>query len=85
MRPGGHEVTLTCKECALLAYLARNAGKVLTHRQIIQAVWGGQFGKEPHYVWIYVRRIRRKIEPDPEQPRYLLTEAGVGYRMPAPD
>jgi DNA-binding response OmpR family regulator len=85
VRRGGHEVTLTRKEYDVVAYLARNAGKVLTHRKILQAVWGGQYGEEPHYVWIYVGRIRRKIEPDPEQPRYLLTEAGVGYRMPAPD
>lgn len=63
---------------------------MLTHRQILQAVWGGRYGEEPHYVWIYVGRIRRKIEPDPAQPRYLLTEAGVGLphtacNEPAPD
>jgi two-component system KDP operon response regulator KdpE len=81
----GREVPLTPKEYDLLAYLARNAGKVLTHRQILHAVWGGQYGDEADYVWTYVRRIRRKIEPDPQHPRYLLTEPAVGYRMPPAD
>ena len=85
VRRGGAELALTPKEYEVLAYLARNAGKVLTHRQILQAVWGGEYGDEADYVWTYVRRIRRKVEPDPEQPRYLLTEPGVGYRVPAPD
>jgi two-component system KDP operon response regulator KdpE len=56
---------------------------VLTHRQILQTAWGGQYADEVDYVWTYVRRIRRRIEPDPSQPRFLLTEPGVGYRMPA--
>jgi two-component system KDP operon response regulator KdpE len=84
IRRDGVEVSLTPKEYDVLAHLARNAGKVLTHRQILQAVWGAEYGEEADYVWTYVRRIRRKLEPDPEQPRYLLTEAGVGYRMPKP-
>ena len=67
---------------AVLAYLARNAGRVLTHRQILQAAWGGQYLNEVDYVWTYVRRIRRRIEPDPSHPRFVLTEPGVGYRMP---
>jgi two-component system KDP operon response regulator KdpE len=78
-------IVLTAKEFDVLAHLARNAGKVLTHRQILQAVWGAEYGDEADYIWTYVRRIRRKIEPDPERPRYLLTESGVGYRMPAAD
>ena len=81
----GTEVHLTRKEFELLAFLARNAGRVLTHRQILQTVWGGQYGDEANYLWTYAGRIRRKIEPDPEHPRYLLTESGVGYRMPAPE
>ena len=84
-RLAGADVPLTQKEYAVLAYLARNAGKVLTHRQILHAVWGGQYGDEADYVWTYIRRIRRKIEPDPHHPRYLLTEPAVGYRMPSPD
>jgi two-component system KDP operon response regulator KdpE len=78
------DVALTPKEYDVLAYLARNAGKVLTHRQVLQAVWGSSYGDEADYVWTYVRRLRRKIEPEPEQPYYLLTEPGVGYRLIAP-
>ncbi len=85
VRLDGQDVALTPKEFDVLAYLARNAGKVLTHRQILQAVWGGEYGDEADYVWTYIRRIRRKIEPDPEHPRYLRTEPGVGYSMPAAD
>jgi two-component system KDP operon response regulator KdpE len=84
-RVDGAEVRLTRREFDVLAHLARSAGKVLLHRQILQAVWGGQYGDESDFVWTYVRRIRRKIEPDPEHPRYLLTEHGAGYRVPAPD
>jgi two-component system KDP operon response regulator KdpE len=82
VRRGGEIVSLTPKEYDVLAYIARNAGKVVTHRQILQTVWGPEYGEEADYVWTYVRRIRRKLEQDAEQPRYLLTEAGVGYRMP---
>jgi two-component system KDP operon response regulator KdpE len=78
-------VSLTPKEFDILAHLARNAGKVLTHRQVLQAVWGPEYGDEADYLWTYVRRIRRKIEPDPQHPRYVLTEPGVGYRAPAAD
>jgi two-component system KDP operon response regulator KdpE len=81
----GLAVPLTKREFEVLAYLARNAGKVLLHRQILQAVWGGQYGDESDYVWTFVQRIRRKIEPDRSRPRYLMTETGVGYRMPSPD
>jgi two-component system KDP operon response regulator KdpE len=83
VRRSGQDVSLTPKEYDVLAYLARNAGKVLTHRQVLQAVWGAEYGDEADYVWTYVRRIRRKIEPDQEHPRYVLTEPGVGYRLPA--
>ncbi|MFN8637536.1 MAG: response regulator transcription factor [Chloroflexota bacterium] len=82
VRRAGEDISLTPKEYDILAYLARNAGKVITHRQILQTVWGPEYGDEADYVWTYVRRIRRKLEWDSEQPRYLLTEAGVGYRMP---
>ena len=85
VRRNGVDVSLTPKEYDVLAHLARTAGKVLTHRQILQAVWGAEYGDEADYVWTYVRRIRRKLEPDQEQPRFLLTEAGVGYRMPDAD
>ncbi|MGE3267492.1 MAG: response regulator transcription factor [Chloroflexota bacterium] len=81
VRLDGADVSLTPKEYDVLAYLARNAGKVVTHRQILQSVWGAEYGDEADYVWTYVRRLRRKLEPDQAQPRYVLTEAGVGYRM----
>ncbi len=80
----GAEVPLTRREFEVLAYFARKAGKILLHRQVLQAVWGGQYGEEADYVWTFVQRIRRKIEPDRAHPRYLLTEAGVGYYMPLP-
>ena len=78
----GRDVPLTRREFEVLAYFARNAGKILLHRQVLQAVWGGQYGEEADYVWTFAQRIRRKIEPDRTQPRYLLTEPGVGYHMP---
>ena len=84
-RLNGTELALTRREFEVLAYFARNAGKVMLHRQVLQAVWGGNYGDEADYVWTFVQRIRRKIEPDRRTPLYLLTEAGVGYHMPLPD
>lgn len=84
-RVDGVEAPLTRREFEVLAYLARNAGKVLLHRQVLQAVWGGQYSDEADYVWTFVQRIRRKIEPDRTRPRYVLSERGAGYRMPPPD
>ena len=81
----GLEVSLTAREFEVLSYFARNAGKILLHRQVLQAIWGGQYANESDYVWTFVQRIRRKIEPDRAHPRYLLTAPGVGYRMPAPE
>lgn len=78
-------VSLTRREFEVLAYLARNSGKVLLHRQVLQSVWGAQYGEETDYVWTFVQRIRRKLEPDRQHPQYVLTEPGVGYFMPAPD
>jgi two-component system KDP operon response regulator KdpE len=84
-RLDGLEVPLTRREFEVLAYFARNAGKILLHREVLQAVWGGQYGDESDYVWTFIQRIRRKIEPDRTLPRYMLTQPGVGYRMPAPE
>ena len=79
----GAEVKLTPTEYALLAQLARSAGKVLTHTALLQRVWGPEYRDESDYLWAYVRRLRRKLEADPEHPRRLLTEPGVGYRFMA--
>jgi two-component system, OmpR family, KDP operon response regulator KdpE len=78
---GGADVHLTPIEYGLLALLARHHGKVLTHRQLLREVWGAEHVESPHYLRIYMRSLRHKIEPEPAQPRYLLTEVGVGYRL----
>lgn len=80
---GGHTIALTATEYDLLAYLALNAGRVLTHHQLLQAVWGPEYGEETEYLWAYIRRLRRKIEPNPRSPRYILTQPGVGYSFTA--
>ncbi len=80
----GREVQLTPTEYDLLVHLAINAGQVLTHRALLQAVWGPEYGDETEYVWVYIRRLRCKIEPDPGNPRYILTQPGVGYCFVAP-
>jgi two-component system KDP operon response regulator KdpE len=61
----------------------RNAGKVLTHRQLLRDVWGPHDVHENHYLRVFVATLRRKVEPDPTRPRYILTEQGVGYRFAA--
>jgi two-component system, OmpR family, KDP operon response regulator KdpE len=80
----GAPVSLTPHEFELLALLARNEGKLLTHRTILREVWGPAYGTESHYLHVYVSQLRRKIEPDPARPRFLLTEPGAGYRLVAP-
>lgn len=74
-------VHLTPIEYRLLAVLIRHAGKVLTHRQLLKEVWGPAYVEHSHYVRIYMAQLRHKLEADPAQPRFLLTEAGVGYRL----
>jgi two-component system KDP operon response regulator KdpE len=76
----GREVRLTPTELKLLALLARNAGKVLTHRHILREVWGPN-ATEVHYVRVHMAELRKKIEADPARPRLLVTEVGVGYRL----
>jgi two-component system KDP operon response regulator KdpE len=61
--------------------LVRHAGKLVTHRQLLQDVWGTAYTTETNYLRVYVAQLRRKLEPDPTRPRYLLTEAGMGYRF----
>lgn len=84
VRRDDSEIRLTPTEFALLAQLVSHAGKVVTHRQLLQKVWGPEYGDEAEYLRVYVQRLRRKIEPEPATPRYLLTEPGVGYRFVAP-
>ena len=80
----GRPVSLTPHEFELLRYFAQNEGKLLTHPMILREVWGPQYGKESHYLHVYVSQLRRKIEHDPARPRYLLTEPGAGYRLVSP-
>ena len=77
----GAPIHLSPNEYGLLAVLVRNAGKVLTHRQLLQEVWGGVASAQPTYLRVYMASLRRKLEPDPARPRLLLTEPGVGYRL----
>jgi len=79
----GEPLRLTPTEYALLAQLAANAGRVLTHRALLQAVWGPEYGEETEYLWAYIRRLRRKIEPNPSNPRYIITQPGLGYSLTA--
>jgi two-component system KDP operon response regulator KdpE len=80
----GREVQLTPHEFELLRVLAQNEGKLLTHPALLRAVWGPAYGDESHYLHVYVSQLRRKIEPDPARPRYLLTAPGAGYRLVNP-
>jgi len=75
------EIRLTPKEFELLAYLARNHDRVLTHRAILKEVWGPNAVDQPEHLWVLVAQLRKKIEPDPSHPRYLLSEPWVGYRL----
>lgn len=78
---GEREVRLTPIEYRLLVYLLQNAGKVLTHRQLLKEVWGPVHARETHYLRVYMAQLRRKLEDDPARPKLLLTEPGVGYRL----
>jgi len=80
----GKPVHLTPTEFKLLARLVRSAGKVVTHRQLLADVWGPEYVDHTHYVRLYMGQLRAKIEEKPDEPRYLLTETGVGYRFAAP-
>ncbi len=81
----GAEVKLTPKQYGLLQYLARHAGKVVTHDQLLREVWGAEHAEDVHYLRIFMRKLRQRIERDPARPRYIQTELGVGYRLLAPD
>jgi DNA-binding response OmpR family regulator len=81
VRRNGERVELTSTEARLLFYLAENAGRVLSHRQILEEVWGPEYIDNLDYTKLFIWRLRHKIEPDPAQPKYILTERGIGYRM----
>jgi two-component system KDP operon response regulator KdpE len=78
---GDEEIRLTPKEFELLALLARNADRVVTHRKILSTIWGPQAVDEPEHLWVLMAQLRKKIEPDPRNPRYLHSEPFVGYRL----
>jgi two-component system KDP operon response regulator KdpE len=78
---GDQPLHLTPIEYKLLTTLAMNAGKVITHQHLLKEVWGPAYAEESHYLRVYMRQLRHKIEREPAQPRYLLTEPGVGYRL----
>jgi two-component system KDP operon response regulator KdpE len=80
---GNEPVRLTVTEYALLRLFVQHAGRVLTHSQILRQVWGPQYEQETHYLRVYVAHLRQKLEEDPSNPRLILTEPGVGYRLAA--
>ena len=77
----GTTIHLTAKEFKLLHYLVEHAGTVVSHRRLLQAVWGPDYGEEVEYLRVFINQVRKKIEPDPRYPRYLLTEPAMGYRF----
>jgi two-component system KDP operon response regulator KdpE len=79
----GLPLELTPTEFNLLVYMMENAGKVLSHQDILQHVWGPEYGLEAEYLRVYIGRLRQKIEENPTQPKYLITERGIGYRFSA--
>jgi two-component system, OmpR family, KDP operon response regulator KdpE len=81
---GGQEVHLTPIEFDLVRVLAQHGGRLVTHRQLLQEVWGPEYGQETHYLRVHVAHIRAKLEVDPSRPQYLITEPGVGYRLRDP-
>ena len=72
---------LTPKELDLLRYLTQHANEVLSHRELLQAVWGPDYGDQVDYLRVFVKNLRKKMEPNPEHPQYITTEPRVGYRL----
>jgi len=85
LRVQGKDVRLTPKEFQLLRYLVAHAGKPVSHRELLQAVWGPDYGDEPEYLRVFINQLRKKVEADPAKPRYVLTEPWVGYRFQIPE
>jgi two-component system, OmpR family, KDP operon response regulator KdpE len=84
IRVDGEDVRLTPTEWQILEILARNNDRLVTHKQLLHAVWGPAYETESNYLRVYIAQLRRKLEPEPSRPRYLLTESGMGYRFSAP-
>lgn len=80
----GQPVRLTPKEFELLRHLVANQGKAIPHRRLLQAVWGPDYGEETEYLRVFINQLRKKVEPDPSHPRYILTEPWLGYRFERP-
>jgi two-component system KDP operon response regulator KdpE len=81
VRRGGTDVHLTPTEWSIVEHLVRNPGRLVTQRQLLQQVWGPRYEHETNYLRVHLAAIRRKLEPDPGQPRYFITEPGIGYRF----
>ena len=81
VRTDGEELHLTPTEWKLVEHLVRNPGRLVAQKALLQAVWGPEYEHETHYLRVYLAQVRRKLEPDPAQPRYFITEAGLGYRF----
>ena len=81
IRNGAGDVSLTPTEWQLLEVLVRNRGRLVTQRQLLQEIWGPAYETERNYLRVYMAQLRRKLEPEPSQPRYLLTDPGMGYRF----
>lgn len=81
----GEPIKLTPTEYRLLTYLASNANRVIMHRELLRAVWGPEYGEETEYLRVYVRYLRQKLEPDPSNPHYLITQPGAGYMFSQPE
>ncbi len=81
VKRGGEEIKLTATEFKLLAYLAAHADRVLTHQAILSHVWDPADADHVEYLRVYMRQLRKKLEDDPDQPQFLITEPGVGYRL----
>ena len=80
----GNQVRLTPKEFDLLRYMVLHPNKAIPHRELLQAVWGPDYGEQVEYLRVFVKQLRRKIEPRPDKPRHILTEPWVGYRFHLP-
>jgi two-component system KDP operon response regulator KdpE len=81
VRANGKDVRLTPKEFDVLRYLVAHAGRPVTHRELLQSVWGPDYGDEPEYLRVFINQVRKKIEANPGKPKYVLTEPWVGYRF----